>query len=148
MKKNLTKLQAYNVIITFLDQYYRENKSDNLSDFITYAYFWFDKKTADPAAWPEWLEALEKMALQNKKIRNVNRLTYVQACNAMVIFFTDYCGLYVIIPLDIVKILHVLEELQLNKQRSIMWPAWIDAIEKIIAQEDPRFYVQSINISN
>ena len=84
--KKLTKLQAYNVMLVFLDKYYGKNKSDDLSDFITYAYFWLDGKPADPAAWPEWQDALRLTALQDKSFINQNRLTLLQVLHAMINF--------------------------------------------------------------
>ena len=88
MQKKLTKLQAYCAALVFLNKYYDTYKSDNLSDFITYAFFWFDGKTADPAAWPEWLEVLKKMKLQDKSLRNINRFTRLQALDAKVNFLS------------------------------------------------------------
>ena len=140
--KKLTKLQAYNAMLIFLDRYYGDNKSDNLSDFITYAYFWFDGKPADPAAWPEWQDALKITALQDKSFTNQNRLTKSQALDAMIIFFKHYCSLYNEIPADMVVVLKILEDLEKNRNNSSMWKAWMKAMDEVIVKLDPRFYIQ------
>ena len=142
MNKKLTKLQIYNAIITFLDKYYWQNKSDNLSDFITYAFFWFDGRTADPAAWLEWLDTLKLTAQQDKSLRNVNRLTRQQALHAMVIFFKYYCSLYGSIPLDMATVLKILETLESTKNQHPMWQEWMNSIDEVIVEKDPRFYIQ------
>lgn len=143
MHKKLTKLQAYNAIIIFFDKYYWKYKSDNLSDFITYAFFWFDGKTADPAAWPEWQGALKITAQQDRTLRNLNRLTRLQALHAMVNFFKFYCSLYTKIPEDMAAILKMLENLQNNKNNDPMWLEWIQSIDEVMAKQDPRVYIQT-----
>lgn len=143
MQKKLTKLQAYNAMLILLDKYYWENKSDNLSDFITYAYFWFDGKTADPAAWPEWQAALKMTAQQDKTLQNLNRLTFMQACKAMINFFKFYCSFYIEIPSDMIEVLKILEALPNNKNNNQMWSEWINAINQVTAKKDPRFYIQA-----
>ena len=142
MKKKLTKLQAYNAMVSFLDAYYDKNKSENLSDFITYAFFWFDGKTADPEAWPEWKETLQAMSKRDKNFKNLNRLTHLQALHAMVNFFKLYCSLYVQVPLDMIIVLKMLESLQDNRASDPAWSDWIKSIEDTVVKKDPRVYIQ------
>ena len=146
--KKLTKLQAYNAMLIFLDRYYGDNKSDNLSDFITYAYFWFDGKPADPAAWPEWQDALKLTAQQNKGFRNQNRLTRPQVLLVITNFFKHYCSLYTEVPSDMVVVLKILDNLQKNKNNSSMWQAWVKAMDEVIIKKDPRFYIEAASKSN
>ena len=148
MQRKLTKLQAYNAIVTFIDRYYLKNKSDNLSDFITYAFFWFDGKTADPAAWPEWQDVLKATAKQDKTVRDLNRLTRLQALDAMINFFKFYCSLYGKIPFDMIAVLKMLEDLQNNKNKDAMWLEWMSSIDEVIAKKDPRFYIQAKSEEN
>lgn len=148
MQKKLTKLQAYNALLIFLNVYYWQIKSDNLSDFITYAFFWFDKKTADPAAWQEWKDALSLTARQDNSLRNINRLTESQALQAVINFFKNYCDLYTETPLDMIKVLNTLKDLQQNKSKSAMWKEWANAINEILCKEDPRFYIQAVTHKN
>ncbi len=148
MQKKLTKLQAYNSAITFLDKYYLKNKSDDLSNFITYAFFWFDGKTADPAAWPEWQDVLKLTANQDETLRNLNKLTRLQALDTMMNFFKFYCSLYGQIPSDMIAVLKMLENLQNNKNKDVMWLEWMSSINEVIAKKDPRFYIQAKNEKN
>lgn len=142
MQKKLTKLQSYNAMLIFLDTYYWKNRSDNLCDFITYAYFWLDGKPADPAAWPEWKDALNLTAYQDKKLRNKNSLTQLQALQTMINFFQHYCDLYTEIPSDMIIVLNILKDLKENRNHSVMWQEWVHAMDEVILKKDPRFYMQ------
>lgn len=148
MQKKLTKLQAYNTLLVFLNAYYMQNKSDNVCDFITHAFFWFDKKPADPVAWQEWKKALNFIARQDISLRN-NSLTQLQTLNAVTKFFQIYCDLYTSIPTDMLHVLHIFNDLQKNKNKSRMWLQWQEAIHEVLTKKDPRFYIQSAkNINN
>lgn len=142
MQKKLTKLQAYNAIITFVDKYYWSNQSENVSNFITYAFFWPCGGIMDGAAWPEWQDALKLTARQDTTFRNMNKLTRLQALRAMVNFFKHYCSLYGEIPEDMAILLKILEDLHNNKQKDPRWLLWMESIDEVVAKQDPRFYIK------
>lgn len=114
LQKKLTKLQAYNLIIIFMDKLYSKGFSTHVSDFITYAYFLKDKKPLDPAAWPEWLQALKTM--HNKDCTYIKTMSLLETLDAMVIFFSMYCSLYDIVPVHMQNIVKIIKDLQNNKR--------------------------------
>ena len=58
MKVKLTKLQAYNAMVKFLDIYYEQTKSDDVGSLLGGMSFLSDDSTADPAAWEDWTDSI------------------------------------------------------------------------------------------
>lgn len=64
--KNLTTLQAFNAMREFLENYYKKTFSDDIGSLLGDLQLLQDGKTADPAAWQDWIECINK-TLKNKK---------------------------------------------------------------------------------
>jgi len=56
----LSEYEAYNAMVSFLDTYYQLTKSDDVGSLLGGMMMLADGTTADPAAWYDWLEAIEK----------------------------------------------------------------------------------------
>ena len=59
--KNITVLQAFEVMKVFLDGYYKRIHSDDIGSLLDELEFLDDGGTADPAAWEYWGESVEKV---------------------------------------------------------------------------------------
>ena len=65
MDKNLTVLQAYKVMIEFLNgYYYRLGEPDLLGVLLGGFQLLEGEKTTDPAAWDDWLKAINNVIQQ------------------------------------------------------------------------------------
>ena len=60
MEKKLTFLEAYEAMLTFLNNYYFNFGQDNLGSILSSIHLKDDGTTFDPAAWIDWLEAIEE----------------------------------------------------------------------------------------
>jgi hypothetical protein len=68
MEDKITLLQAYKAMFEFLrNLYYREGQPDNLGSFLSDLQLLEDVKTADPAAWYDWLEIVQKVLKEEEK---------------------------------------------------------------------------------
>ncbi len=65
----LTDLQAFYAMRLFLEKYYEQTQSDDVGSLLgDLQFFEKEKETADPAAWKEWMECVNKvLAEKNKK---------------------------------------------------------------------------------
>jgi len=95
VERRLTELQAFNVMVKFLDEYYEETTSDFMGELVTSLYFTVDGGTADPAFWSEWGYAVKKVLQEQTSEKYVDEVlgisvTESQAFKAMVQFFKDY----------------------------------------------------------
>lgn len=75
MKNRLTDLQAFYAMRLFLEKYYEETHSDDVGSLLGDLQF-FDKEreTADPAAWGEWMECVNKVLNEKDKKFEPDRL--------------------------------------------------------------------------
>lgn len=55
----LSKLQAFEAMRKFLEGYYARTSSDDVGSLLSDMLFLDDGGTADPAAWQDWLDAIE-----------------------------------------------------------------------------------------
>ena len=63
MKENLTLLEAYKAMYVFLDNYYFQmNKPDEIGALLGDLRILPDGTPVDPAAWTDWLEAVQKIS--------------------------------------------------------------------------------------
>jgi len=95
MERRLTKLQAFNTMVKFLDEYYEKTASDFMGGLIDSLYFTVDGGTADPAFWEDWGVALKKILQKQNSKKHEDEIleisvTKLQAFKAMVQFFKDY----------------------------------------------------------
>jgi hypothetical protein len=62
MEEKITLLQAYKAMYEFLgDLYYREGQPDNLGGFLGGLQLLENGNTADPAAWTDWLDVVNRI---------------------------------------------------------------------------------------
>ena len=57
--KKLTELQAFNAMRRFLEGYYERTNSDDVGHYLEIYNYVEDGGTFDPAAWEDWIEAVE-----------------------------------------------------------------------------------------
>jgi hypothetical protein len=56
----LTEEEAFKAMVIFLERYYNETHSDDIGSLLSDLILLDDKKTADPAAWNDWINAINK----------------------------------------------------------------------------------------
>lgn len=61
MQDNITRLQAFNAMRTFLEMYYERTQSDDVASLLGDLQLVAKNATADPAAWHDWIIALERV---------------------------------------------------------------------------------------
>lgn len=67
MSKKLTELQAYNAMFHFLKAYYERTNSDDVGSLLGDLQMMSDNRTADPAAWSDWIKSVEATLAQIDK---------------------------------------------------------------------------------
>lgn len=67
MEQKLTILEAYKAMISFLDEYYFRFGQDNLGVILGSIQLRSDQSTADPAAWQDWIEAVNRVLDETKR---------------------------------------------------------------------------------
>ncbi|MBW4637936.1 MAG: hypothetical protein KME05_06820 [Gloeocapsa sp. UFS-A4-WI-NPMV-4B04] len=65
----LTRKQAFEAMVLFLEEFYNRTQSDDVGALLGQLILFEDSSTADPAAWYDWVECVEKV-LNNSDIRN------------------------------------------------------------------------------
>jgi hypothetical protein len=58
----LSPKQAYAAMLMYLVDYYERGKSEEVAMMLAGMHFLADGETADPAAWVDWLIAVEKVS--------------------------------------------------------------------------------------
>jgi len=139
MQKKLTKLQAYNVMLNFLELFYLRNESDDIGDLLSDSeFFWGGRTTADPASWVKWKEALILTKKQDEKIRSENRLTYRQSFHVMLNYLKIYRSLWG----ETEDIDSLIKEVQIlyktDDENNMMWRRWFEIAGEVSVMEDPR----------
>jgi len=143
MQRKLTKLQAYNVMLNFLEGLYEKEKSDYLGDILSNSEFWADRTTADRGSWSDWQKAIHVTALQDKSLRNKNRFTELQACHAMFNYVYNYVSYYEPKPEYLINLLKTLKSL-FDNTNDILWQDWLKVVDKVIKMQDPRYYLELV----
>ncbi len=95
MEKKLTKLQAFNAMVKFLDEYYKKTASDFMDGLISSLYSTIDGGTANPTFWSKWNDAIKKILHKQNNKKYIDEIlgisvTESQAFKAMVQFFKNY----------------------------------------------------------
>ena len=68
MENKLTDLQAFYAMRLFLEKYYQETDSDDVGSLLSeLQFFEKEKETADPAAWGEWIDCINKVLNEKGK---------------------------------------------------------------------------------
>lgn len=65
----LTRKQAFEAMVIFLEEFYNRTQSDDVGALLGQLILLEDGSTADPAAWYDWIECVEKV-LNNSDICN------------------------------------------------------------------------------
>lgn len=61
MEEKITPLEAYKAMIIFLDEYHYRFGQDSVASVLGSIHLIDENRTADPAAWEDWLEAVNKV---------------------------------------------------------------------------------------
>jgi hypothetical protein len=64
--EKLTELQAFNAMRKFLDGYWERTHSDDIGVLLGELQLFPDGGTFDPAAWEDWMDAVEAVLKENK----------------------------------------------------------------------------------
>ena len=64
----LTKIQAFNAMIKFLENYYERTSSDDIGSLLGDLQFLKNGETFDSAAWQDWIECINEVLEDNKHI--------------------------------------------------------------------------------
>ncbi|MDR3550964.1 MAG: hypothetical protein P4L31_06130 [Candidatus Babeliales bacterium] len=91
--EKLTNLQAFNAMEKFLEIYYEQTHSDDAGSLLGEMSFLLDGSTADPATWGDWTDSIDAVLNKTSKINKKNmdeKLTKIQAYNAMAKFLENY----------------------------------------------------------
>lgn len=71
----LTDLQAFYAMRLFLEKYYKETGSDDVGSLLgDLQFFEKEKETADPAAWSDWMDCINKVISEKDKKFEPDRL--------------------------------------------------------------------------
>ncbi len=62
----LSKIQAYEAMVTFIEQLYELTNDDSLGGFLGSMQLLSDGTPADPAYWEDWENAIRKVLNRNK----------------------------------------------------------------------------------
>ena len=61
MKDKLSYLEAFRVMTCFLEKYYEQTSSVDIGSLLGEIQILEDEKTADPAAWEDWINCIQKI---------------------------------------------------------------------------------------
>lgn len=139
MQKKLSKLQAYNVMLNFLEIFYFKKKSHDIGDLLSDSeFFWDGKTTADPASWYTWKKAIKITMEQDKSLKNENKLTYFQAFHMMLNYVIIYRSLWG----ETEDLDNLIQEIKLLYQsydiKNLMWLEWFKISSAVSKMKNPR----------
>lgn len=135
MNIKLTAKQAYCSMIDYLEKYYFNTYANDIGDLLGGMLFLPSGKTADAAAWNDWIRAIDKMK-QSQSIQNNTEdlLTITQSYESMINFLENYADLA---QSEETRIL--LDQKMLIKNEQPLdqknWNDWINSVEKILKQD-------------
>jgi len=131
MENKLTQIQAFKVMLTFLDEYYDKTLSDDIGALLSGLALLEDDRPVDSAVWHDWAKAIN-----NKNIEN--NLTSLQAFEAMINFLEDYCkrgsSHDVLILLDMLK-----KSLIKSAPNQPIWNNWLKCVDKILQDKEKKY---------
>ena len=114
----LTSLQAYSVMLCFLENYYNKTLSDDLGSLLGDLQLCDDQRPFDPAAWHDWIKALGTL----------HSVSMQTAFRAMISFLSAYYERTSSIDIKL-----LLDNIQLKNEEGALfeWNDWMGRIEKI-----------------
>lgn len=131
MKKDLTRLEAFNAMTNFLDLYYHATNSDNIAVLLSGMQIHPDGKTWDPAAWEDWMESVDEV-LKDKNMEK--ELTMIEALQAMIKFLWIYYK-NTSYPDDVGLLI---DDLHLKSDGSTVnpgyWPKWNQCVQEALEE--------------
>lgn len=115
----LTKLEAFKVMVKFLEDIYAKNQSDDIAVLLGVSALLQDDRPVDSALWKDWVNAIRHNDLRDT-------LTHLEAFSVMTKFLEDYyeCGE----SKDVLAIIKQLKETPINP---IVWDEWLACIHYI-----------------
>lgn len=63
----LNECEAYQAMFNFLEAHYNRTKSDDIGSLLGDLQLLDDKQPADPAAWRDWLEAVQNVVKSSQR---------------------------------------------------------------------------------
>lgn len=66
MNDELTYLEAFKVMNCFLEKYYKQTSSEDIGSLLGEMQILEDGKTADPAAWEDWINCIRTILGQRE----------------------------------------------------------------------------------
>ena len=67
MEKMLTQLQAFQAMVKFLEGFYERTSSDDVGSLLSGMQMFSDGGTFDPAAWHDWMDAINEVLKENQE---------------------------------------------------------------------------------
>ncbi|HJZ23970.1 MAG TPA: hypothetical protein VJ201_05925 [Candidatus Babeliales bacterium] len=124
MINKMTLLQAFKAMICFLDVHYHETLSDNLGALLgDIQLFEDDSGTWDPAAWNDWMTALEKK----------ESVALIEGFKGMFHFLNAY---YIRTSSSARDIKELLNAMTFDKNEKVvcssLWDRWVECVGKIL----------------
>ena len=68
MKDRLTYLEAFRAMTCFLEKFYEQTSSADIGSLLGEIQILQDEKTADPAAWEDWMNCIQKTNQKDERI--------------------------------------------------------------------------------
>jgi len=95
IERKLTKLQAFNAMVKFLEGYYKKTSSDFMGGVLGCISFTVDGSIVDAAFWEDWGIAIKKVLHEQNSQKRIDEIlgisvTESQAFKAMVQLFRNY----------------------------------------------------------
>ena len=141
MKKKLTCLQVYNATYRFIDIYYwRMMPAEYIVGLLSEMYFFYDKETADPATWHDWLRSVAKVPHEGEM------LTKTQAFLAMLTYIEFYCD-HMGSPEDLNGLVEYVHSMK-NDSNHPGWNDWNKYLGQVLIEEDSREYILAMGKDN
>ena len=123
----ITSLQAFKAMICFLDIYYNKTLSDDLGVLLGGIQLVEDESgTWDPAAWYDWLIALQKKGL----------ITPIDGFKGMYNFLNAY---YIRTSCSSTDIKELLDKMDILGQQKLLsssiWHTWVECVQNVESME-------------
>lgn len=103
-------------------------------------YFFYDKETADPATWHDWLRAVAKVP------HDAEMLTKSQAFQAMLNYIEFYCD-HMGSPEDLSALVEYVHHMQQDLNHA-GWKDWNKYLRQVLVEEDSREYILAMGRNN
>lgn len=133
--KKLSIDQAYDVVVDYLDKYYKKTKLDELGDLVGDMMLLDDNISLDPAAIDDWKDSVEKILSQHHSEVSNQELTPTGAYAAMIDYLKEYGKR--INSEEINSLVHAWMLSDDNKIVNRMaWQEWMSSMSKVL-QEFP-----------